>query len=412
MRTSFSSKAFVSTAPTVGADEVKVRRADALCLTDIDVLVVTSGHEATDQRIYGKQAVSLKQFGANVVVIGSLEHPIPGKVPVQSVSKPASRLARFVFQPWRCLWAVRKLRADIIHFHDPEMLATLPVAKLWWRGTKFVYDVHEDFANLMLIRDWLPGWIRPPVKMLADTLEKGIALLADAIVGVTPPLTDKFPNRERIVAYNYIAQNFFDEAAKLSKEARNREFDLVHLGTLNLRRARFLAEILREFHHIHPGGRSLIIGVSPEIEKEMRERIPDGCTLLGKVPHEQIPGLLGNAKVGVDVHPWLGPHLEVAVPVKVCEYMAAGCAVISSYMPVLRQILNEAGVSSEDIRIIDGGEPIDYALAAVQLIATIEKGMDPGARLRKAALKHMVWERESAKIAQLYLRLLKRPCVV
>jgi glycosyltransferase involved in cell wall biosynthesis len=412
MTASFSSKALVSTAPTLEADEMKVKRSDALCLTDIDVLVVTSGHEATDHRVYGKQAASLKQFGANVTVVGSLEHPIPGKVPVLSVSKPISRLTRFVYQPWRCLWAARKVHADIIHFHDPEMLVTLPIAKLWWRGTKFIYDVHEDFANLMLIRDWLPAWIKPIVKILTDTVEKGLALLADAIIGVTPPLAEKFPNKERIVAYNYISQNFFVEAAKLSKEARNREFDLVHLGTLNLRRARFLAEILREFHHIHPGGRSLIIGVSPEIEKEMRERIPDGCTLLRKVPHEQIPGLLGNAKVGVDVHPWLGPHLEVAIPVKVCEYMAAGCAVVSSYMPVLSQILNEARVASEDIRIIDGGEPIDYARAASQLVETIHKGADPGAKLRKSALSHMVWEKEAVKIAQLYLRLLRKPCVV
>lgn len=411
MTVSFSSKALVSTAPTLEADEVTVRRSDALCLKDVDVLVVTSGHEATDQRVYGKQAVSLNQFGANVTVVGSLEHPVPGNVPVLTVSKPGSRLTRFLWQPWRCLWAARKLHADIIHFHDPEMLLTLPIAKLWWRRTRFVYDVHEDFANLILIRDWLPAWVKPGVKMLTDTVEKGLALLADAIVGVTPPLAEKFPNKERIVAYNYIAQNFFGEAAKSSVQPHKREFDLVHLGTLNLRRARFLAEVLREFYHIHPGGRSLVIGVSPEIEKEMRERIPDGCTLLGRVSHEQIPGLLGNAKVGVDVHPWLGPHLKVAVPVKVCEYMAAGCAVVSSYMPVLSQILNEATVASEGIRIIDGGEPVDYARAAVQLVEAIDKGMDPGARLRKTALKHMVWEKEAIKIAQLYARLLGKPCV-
>ena len=118
----------------------------------------------------------------------------------------------------------------------------------------------------------------------------------------------------------------------------------------------------------------------------------------GKVPHEQIPQLLANAKVGLDVHPWLGPHLKVAVPVKVCEYMAAGCAVVSSYMPVLSQILNEAGVGSEGIQIIDGGEPVDYARAAVQLVETIDKGADPGAKLRKSALSHMVWEKEALKI--------------
>ena len=50
---------------------------------------------------------------------------------------------------------------------------TLPLAKLWWCAAKFVYDVHEDFANLMLIRDWLPYWAKPSVRLLTNAAEKG-----------------------------------------------------------------------------------------------------------------------------------------------------------------------------------------------------------------------------------------------
>ena len=45
------------------------------------------------------------------------------------------------------------------------------------------------------------------------------------------------------------------------------------------------------------------------------------------------------------------------------------------------------------------------------MLEMIEKGADPGARLRKAALGHMVWEKEAVKIAELYRRLLGKPCV-
>ncbi len=391
-------------------EESQALDAEIFSLHGIDVLIVTSGHEATDHRVYGKEAMSLKKFGANVTVVGALEQGMPGNVPVLSVLKPRSRLVRFILQPWRCLWAARNYPADIIHFHDPEMLVTLPVARLWWRRARFVYDVHEDFANLMLIRDWLPRWLKPAVKILTDTVEKGLALLAHAIVGVTPPLAEKFPHKERIVAYNFIAKKFLDDAKKSTVAPRHREFDLVHLGTLNMRRARFLAKVLTEFHRRRPAARSLLIGVSPEIEKDIRTRIPPECKLLNKVPHEQIPALLANAKVGLDVHPWLGPHLKVAVPVKVCEYMAAGCAVVSSYMPVLQQILDEASVAAGDLSIIDGGAPVDYAEATLRLIEMIDEGADPGARLRIAAAGHMVWEKQAGKIAELYLRLLRKPC--
>ena len=384
------------------------RSPSAPLLRQMNVLFVTSGHDVTDSRIYNKLACSMRNFDANVTVIGKLEGRNPGSVNVLKVPKPSSRLTRFLWQPWRSLWAARRLPADIIHFHDAEMLMTLPVAKLWWSRTKFVYDVHEDFANLMLIRDWLPAWVKPIVKVLTNRAEKAFALMADAIVGVTPPLADKFPNKEKIVAYNYVSKTFFEQTAQMAKEPDKREFDLVHLGTLTLRRAKFLADTIQEFHRLRPTARSLVIGLTPETEKILREQVPDGCVLLGTTPHEEIPGLLANSKIGLDVHPWLGAHLEVALPVKVCEYMAAGCAVVSSSMPVLDQLLNKAAPGIDTVTLIDGGNPEDYARAAISLIESIQNGSDPGAQLRDLALKHMTWENEAAKVAQLYLRLSRK----
>jgi hypothetical protein len=66
------------------------------------------------------------------------------EVRVLPVSPDRSRLSRFLWKPWRCLWAARRENPDIVHFHDAEMLATLPVARILWPGARFVYDVHED----------------------------------------------------------------------------------------------------------------------------------------------------------------------------------------------------------------------------------------------------------------------------
>jgi glycosyltransferase involved in cell wall biosynthesis len=388
----------------------------ALCsarpLVGLNVLIVTSGHDLTDSRIYSKQACSIQNLGANVTLVGKLEGNKPDEIEVLTVSKPSSRLIRFLWQPWRCLWAARGLDPDIIHFHDAEMLMTLPLAKLWWRQSKFVYDVHEDFANLMLVRDWLPGWAKPLVKILTNGVEKGLALLADAIVGVTPPLAEKFSNKEKIVAYNYVARKFFERAAAANRKPQERQFDLIHVGTLNSKRAGFLADTVQELQRLKPSARFLVVGASPETEAIIRRKTkPENCVLLGKIPHEEIADRLADAKVGLDVHPWLGPHLQVALPVKVCEYMAAGCAVVSSAMPVLNEILDEVVAHSECIEIINGGKPADYARAASKLIDVIEKGADPGSELRRVALERMVWEKEAAKIGELYRRLMGQPCV-
>lgn len=374
-------------------------------LNQMNVVIMTSGHDVTDSRIYSKLACSIAKMQANVSLVGKLEEKAPGSIRILTVPKPSSRLTRFLWQPWRCMWAARRLPADIVHFHDAEMLMTLPLAKLWWWRAKFVYDVHEDFANLMLIRDWLPYWAKPSVRLLTNAAEKGLALLADAIVAVTPPLAAKFSNRERIVAYNYVAKRFFEDAEKLAKPPVKRQFDLVHVGALTLRRAVFLADTIQEFHRLRPNGRSLVIGFPPETEKTLRERVPDCCLLVGRTAHEKMAGFLGDVKVGLDIHPWIGPHLELALPVKVCEYMAAGCGVVSSSMPVLAQLVGKFARDSGAMKLIQGASPVDYAQAAVDLIESMDRGVDPGSQLRLWALEHMTWENEAAKIARLYIRL-------
>jgi glycosyltransferase involved in cell wall biosynthesis len=378
-------------------------------LDGVNVLIMASGHDATDPRIY-KQASSLQRLGAKVTVVATLERGNPREVRVLTVRKPSSRLMRFLWQPWRCLRTAWCQCPDITHLHDAEMLIALPLAKLRWPRCRFVYDVREDFANLMLIRDWLPQWVKPTVRVLTNALEKGFAWFADGLVSVTPPLADKFNHRNKVVAYNFVAREFFNQADEVKREPRFREFDLVHLGTLNRRRAIFLVDTLRQFHRLRPRARSLVIGVSPEIEATISALVPDGCILLGRTPYQEIPALLGNAKVGLDVHPWLGLHLTVAMAVKVCEYMAAGCAVVASRMPVLTRILAEAGADGDSITIIEGGTPADYASAVARMVERIEGGADPGATLRESALQHMTWEEEAGKIAQLYLDLLGKPC--
>lgn len=373
------------------------------------LLVLTTGHEATDARIYVKQASQLQRLGIDVTVVGKLEYTRSGAVPVVVIPAPRSRWRRLVWQPWRCLWAARKLRADIVHFHDPEILIALPLAKLWWWRSKFVYDVHEDVANLILVRDWLPEWSKPIARRVIDGVEKAMASLADGVIGVTPPLTEKFGHRHKSVAYNFVAQEFF--ALSGNKKGQEREIDVIHVGTLSAERALFLLDTLREFHLCRPTARSLVAGVSPAIEELLRGRLPGQTRLLARMSHHEIAAHLGNSKIGLDIHPKHLPHLEVALPVKVCEYMAAGCAVVSSTMPVLNRLLAPLDVSPDSLVLIDGGEPADYANAMVEILKKIDAALDPGAALREIAARHLAWEGETKKITALYSRLLGRPCV-
>jgi glycosyltransferase involved in cell wall biosynthesis len=382
-------------------------RAPGPSLDGIKVVVLTSGHDALDARVYDREARSIKAMGADVVVVASMERGQPGSVPVIPVKQPNSRLERFVVQPWRCFRAARYERPNIVHFHDAEMLGVLPVARLVWPRTKFIYDVHEDFGNLLLIRDWLPAAVRTIVAAATNFAEKSLARLAHGIVGVTPPLTDNFPHRHRTTAFNFPSRRFFERAGGCARPPREREYDLAHLGTLSMRRAVFLADVLKHLHNQRRGARSLVFGCSREIQRYLQSRVPDGCTVQANVPYDEVASILGNARVGIDIHPWLGPHLRLAFAVKLSEYMASGCGVVASWMPVLEDVMSKIQVNQGCFRIVRGESSEEYAGQVCRLLEQIDQGGNPGDVLRNAAMSTLVWEEEAKKIAELYLDVLR-----
>ena len=58
-----------------------------------------------------------------------------------------------------------------------------------------------------------------------------------------------------------------------------------------------------------------------------------------------------------------------------------------------------------------GGTPDDYARGVLRWVEAINRGADPGAKLREVARKSMTWEGELAKVAELYLQLLEMTAV-
>lgn len=358
--------------------------------------MLTSGHDVSDARVYHREAMAAASFGAEVVLVGKGSPP-PGPVRIVSLRAPRSRLDRFLAQPWRCVWAARRERADVIHLHDAELLAALPFIRLRWPRAKVVYDVHEDFAELMMVRDWIPARARPAVRVVLRFLEHLLARLAHGIVAVTAPLADRFPHRHKAVVSNYPPAAY--ASAAHPKPAAERAYDVIHVGTLSRPRAEFLLDVLGR---LRPGARSLIVGIHDELMPFMQAHAPDGVELRGRVPFEQVPGLVGDSRVGIDVHPWLTPHLLPALPVKVIEYLLSGCAVVTSRLPVLEGVLDEAGADRAAIRTVDGDDPADYA-AAVDAMLDVD-----GSANRALAERSMVWEVEAEKLVGLYRALVGR----
>jgi hypothetical protein len=239
-----------------------------------------------------------------------------------------------------------------------------------------------------------------------DLVEKGLARSVDAVIAVTPRLAVRFKNRYREALYNFPSHRFYDRALRSSQPPEARPYDLVHLGTLSAARARFLAETLAIVHRERPSFKALVTGAHSHTVEQLKALDIPGCAIEGVMPYDLVPLRLGSARIGLDVHPFPTANLRAALPVKVFEYMAAGCAVVASAMPVLSDLAGRDRHLRGDMSVIAGGEPGDYADSILRLLERIDRGEPIGERLRAAARDSYVWEREAQKMIAFYSRLL------
>jgi len=55
------------------------------CLNGTKIVILTTGHSINDHRVYNKVALSLKQMGADVTLIGRVENYLPVDINVRIV---------------------------------------------------------------------------------------------------------------------------------------------------------------------------------------------------------------------------------------------------------------------------------------------------------------------------------------
>src|SRR5438093_974126 len=120
---------------------------------------ITTVHPIFDTRIFHKECKSLARQGVtiNLIVSHDKKETIEG---VQVIPLPffKGRVARMFIKPILALIAALKTRADLYHFHDPELLPLGVFLKLL--GKKVVYDAHEDVSAQVLNKYWIPLYMR------------------------------------------------------------------------------------------------------------------------------------------------------------------------------------------------------------------------------------------------------------
>jgi hypothetical protein len=365
---------------------------------------VSTGHTALDHRLFDKEGRALAHAGFHVRIVA--KHPRPEtRDGIELVPLPGgrTRLERFLGAPWRALRALQRHRAGIVHLHDLELLQICPVLKMLGQPI-VIYEAHEDFGNLLRRRDWIPTFLRPVAGVAAATAEAVLARTADAVVAPTRGLVDRFTNGTRLAAYNLPTRDFLDRAGQGARPASERLYDVIHLGVLSQTRLEFLGKTLELLLARRPRTSVRVVGVTAPQAAYLTARLGSALDVHGPVPYDAVPSLVRDCRVGINVHPVVYPHLRVAVPVKVLEYMACGCAVVSSWLPELDALLGE---TTRDLTMLRSVGPERYAQAVAEWLDDPVRLDTCAGRLRAAVRDRYLWESQGAKLVDLYDRLLR-----
>lgn len=359
---------------------------------------LTSVHPPTDVRIFHKECLTLASNGYEVVlIVPHAQSETRGEVRIHAIRKRPGRVGRLFGTTLAVLRAALGQKADVYHFHDPELIPVGMLLKL--AGKRVVYDVHEDVPAQILTKPYLSPIVRWPLAQIARSVEfVGSQLFFDRVITATPTIQANFPSRKTVSVQN------FPRLEELGTDAgpaySEREPLIAYVGGVST--VRGIGEMVDAIALL-PGelGAKLAIAgpfESAELEGSIRERAdPVRVDLLGWQGREHMRQLLMRAKLGiVTLHPV--PNYLPSLPTKLFEYMAYGLPVVASDFPLWREIVEEA----ECGLLVDPMKPGSIADGIRYLLEHPEEAERMGQSGQRMVRKKYSWAAESVKLLGVY----------
>lgn len=389
------------------------------------VCMISSLHGPYDDRIYWKEALSLRQHGYDVI------HVTTGEADRDYVSEHGIRLIqvkkkryfrnpyvdilfrRITFRPdiyKRMFLICASLHADVYHYHDIQINRFSRRLKQLSHAPALIYDVHEDFADLFLSGHAVNGpirWLYSRYARWLNRWELSNASSCDFIIAAVDHIYQKFAymaaKGRAAVIYNYTSL----QPEKL-KPAEDKIYDAIYCGQINPQRGGLeIARAVIIAKKIIPKIKVLLLGPVPDkrYKQELldlieKNSLQDNLILYGNVPYGEIDNFYQESRIG------LGIFMPVSIfyygiQIKTFEYMAFGLPVICSNFGTIDRIIREtaSGVS------VDPNSPEDIAHAMVTLLTNKELYQTCSENGRLAVRNKYNWKSEETKLLDIYSRI-------
>jgi glycosyltransferase involved in cell wall biosynthesis len=305
------------------------------------VAMVSSVHRWNDTRIFVKEAVSLARAGYHVVLVGVANKRETFERDGLKVHTLRRRRRSLRWLNWlSILRIVVAERATVVHAHDPELFPLVILLRLF--GRKAVCDVHEDFAEQVLNKEWIPAPLRGVVSKVIRLTDRWLPRVADAVILAEDSYQRNFPLRPNV----RVVRNFPLLPDTFKLDYRTSVLRLIYVG--DVRMVRGIGEYVRIADALAKKGVDVELNIvgsfaDPNEERQIRALVQqlglqDRVKLLGRRAPEELPALVSRCDIGLALlHP-IGNYRE-SYPTKMFEYMAAGLPVVASRFALWENVL-------------------------------------------------------------------------
>jgi len=369
----------------------------------LSICHVTTVHPRDDVRIFFKECLSLVELTENPVtllVADGKGSKCSDGVEIVDVGKPGfGRVGRAVLGNVRIWRALRSLKPDVVHLHDPELLFL--GAFLHARKRVVVYDMHEDLPKQILTKEWLPKYARGFISWLVSFSERVVLPWLPVVFAELSYKRDYPWIRNSEVVLNLPRLDFLNSVEVIAYKRKT----IGYIGGVSQQRGAIVTlEAMRALREEGFDMEFLCIGeVDPEIKGNdlfLLAQREGWARFTGRVIPTDGWKLLSGCVLGLAILAPSPNYLD-SYPTKIFEYMALGMPVIVSDFPLYREIVESSGCGLW----VDPLNLKAVCSAIRWLLQHPLESMLMGQRGRKAVNEKYSWGREAEKLVAFYRRL-------
>ncbi len=369
------------------------------------VLIFTSVHPLHDSRII-KQVNSLHNAGFDCTLVApwaSQEKGYPFKE--QYFNRKSGFLGRLIAQLIFLRTAIH-FKWAYIHFHDFDTVpAAILLRLITWR--RIIYDVHENYGEEVMIREYIPKPLRYPLRWLINSIEWLGVIIIGRLVVVVPAQVQRFRQwgcKKIALVRNYASLSLAPPAPVDPIRVQQDGYVLstsgqtVNYGALMVLDAASI--LIKRGYPVSIRGIDRFEGsasLKDLILNRMIEENIHNYKLLPRVTPQAIGNYLASSSIGLSIR-LDTPNMRHGIPTKLFEYMAYGIPIIATDVGYQADIINE----SKSGILVPANNPEALADAILRLWQDAELRALLGNAGREAFFRDYCWEAEAIKLVDFY----------